>query len=117
AHGGLDPDGQACLRGNRLDEIEHLVRIPERAVCGRADAVAVHGNAANLGDFSGDLGPRQQPADAGLCALTQLDLDSANLRRPRDGVLELRHAEAPIGFSAAEVTGAHLPDQVTALKV
>ena len=52
AHGGLDPDWKACFARDRLDEIEHLVGVPECAVRGRADAIAVHRNAADLGDFS-----------------------------------------------------------------
>jgi hypothetical protein len=45
ADGGLDADGKACFAGDSLDEVEHLVGVPEGAVNGRADAVAVHRNA------------------------------------------------------------------------
>src|SRR3954470_2559666 len=77
---GLDPDGKSRFTGNRLDEIEHLVGVPERAVPGRADAIAIHADPANVGDLPGDLGARQQPADARFGALTQFDLDGPNLR-------------------------------------
>ena len=97
ADGGLDADRQTGFAGDRLDEIEHLVGVPERAVRGRADAVAVHRDAADLGDLAGDLRPRQHAADARLRALTELDLDRANLRCARDRVLQPRHAEAPVG--------------------
>ena len=53
ADGGLDPDRKACFAGDRLDEIEHLVGVPECAVRGRADAIAVHRNATDLGDLRG----------------------------------------------------------------
>src|SRR3954470_15741064 len=80
---GLDPDGKSRFTGNRLDEVEHLIGVAERAVPGRADAIAIHADPANLGDFPGDLGARRHPANAGFGALTQLELDSPNLRRAR----------------------------------
>ena len=64
-----------------------------------------------------DLRARQQPADTRLCALTQLDLDRANLRRARDRVLQSRHAEATVRFATTEVPGADLPHQIAALQV
>ena len=52
ADGGLDPDRKAGFAGDQLDEIEHLVGVPECAVRGRADAIAIHRNATDLGDFT-----------------------------------------------------------------
>ena len=69
------------------------------------------------GDFSRDFRARQQPANTRLCALTQLDLDRANLRRAGDRVLQSRHTEAAIRFATSEVPGADLPHQVAAFQM
>ena len=70
------------------------------------------GDAARLRNLRADLRLRQQAAGTRLGALTQFDLDRANLRTPRDGLLQPRQAEAAVGLTAAEVAGADLPDQV-----
>ena len=84
---------------------------------GRADAVAVGRNPSNRGDLGADLGAREQPTDTRLRALTELDLDGADLRRARDHVLQSRHAEAAVGLAAAEVAGADLPHEIAAHQV
>ena len=60
---------------------------------------------------------RQQTAEARFRALTQLDLDRANLGTPLDGLFQPRHAEAAVGVTAAKVPGAKLPDEIPALQV
>ena len=107
----LDADRQPGGRRDGLDEIKQCVRSPEGAVRGGAGAVPIARDAAGLRDLRADLRPRQQAAGAGLGALTQFDLDRANLRTPRDGLLQPRHAEAAVGLTAAEVAGADLPNQ------
>ena len=97
ADGGLDADRQPGFIGNRLDEVEHLVSVPERAVRGRADTVAIGRHTSDLGDLRGDLGAREQAADTRLGALTEFDLDRANLWRACDDVFQPRHAEVAIG--------------------
>ena len=74
-------------------------------------------NAASLRDLRADLRLRQQAAGTWLGALTQFDLDRANLRTPRDGLLQPRHAEAAVGLTAAEVASADLPDQLPSVEV
>ena len=113
----LDADRQPGGRRDGLDEIKQCVRGPEGAVRGGAGAVPITRDAAGLRDLRADLRPRQQAAGAGLGALTQFDLDRANLRTPRDGLLQPRHAEAAVGLTAAEVAGADLPDQLPSVEV
>ena len=113
----FDADRQPGGRRDGLDEIKQCVRGPEGAVRGGAGAVPIARDAAGLRDLRADLRPRQQAAGAGLGALTQFDLDRANLRTPRDGLLQPRHAEAAVGLTAAEVAGADLPDQVPSVEV
>ena len=67
------------------------------------DCVGAFGNHAGARDVAHDLGSRQVPADAGLCALPHLDFN----RRARLQVI-LVHAEA---------TGGHLYDGVGAVFV
>ena len=63
------------------------------------------------------LALRQHAADAWLGALTELDLDRADLRMGGDHRLEARQAEASVQLPAAEVAGAQLEHQVPALEV
>ena len=113
----LDADRQPGGRRDGLDEVEQRVRGPEGAVRGGAGAVPITRNAAGLRDLRADLRLRQQAAGTRLGALTQFDLDRANLRTPRDGLLQPRQAEAAVGLTAAEVAGADLPDQVSPVEV
>ena len=83
----LDADRQPGGRRDGFDEIKQCVRGSEGAVRGGAGAVPITRDAAGLRDLRADLRPRQQAAGAGLGALTQFDLDRANLRTPRDGLL------------------------------
>src|SRR5690554_2636389 len=84
---------------------------------GRAHAIAVHRYPADVGDLAGDLRFRQKAADTGLGPLAEFDFDRADLRRTCDGLLQTRHAEAPVWFTAAEVTGPDLPDQIAAIQM
>src|SRR5206468_4155015 len=80
ADGRLDPDRQSRLVREPFYEIEHRVDIGELGVPRRADALFPDGDAAGGRDALRDLPSRQHPADAGLVALTQLDLKSSYRR-------------------------------------
>ena len=69
--------------------------------------------AADLGDLTGDLGRRQNPAVPGLGALGDLDFDHFDLR-PRGPLPEHRLVKSSVGRSAAEIAGADLPNEVAA---
>ena len=68
------------------------------------------------GDLGGHLGCGQQPAEARLGALAELDLQGPN-RRAGHHVLELVHVESAFGVAAAEVGGTDLEDQFAAVAV
>src|SRR5262249_55919366 len=114
---GLDADRQPGFTRDPLDEVEHLVGVPERAVRRRADAVAILRDAADLGDLAADLRARQDAAKTRLGALTELDFDRPDLRATRHRLRQPRHAEAAVRLAASEVPGADLPDEIAALQV
>src|SRR5699024_7292207 len=88
----------------------------EGAVPGRAGTVLTLGNTAHPSDLRAHLGSREHPAQAGLGALTELDLD--HLHRPGGhDLLELLQVEVPLGIAAAEVAGADLQHDVAAVAV
>ena len=91
--GGLDADRQPGLGGEQLDEVEQAVLVGERGVPRRAGAVLAHRDAADLGDLLGHLRRGQQPAEAGLGALGELDLDRPH-RRGVDDLLEPARARS-----------------------
>jgi hypothetical protein len=73
-------------------------------------------HATDLGDLLAHLRPRQQPAEARLRALAELDLDRPHRRGPHrlDETIEI---ESPIGRAASEVPGADLPNEIASVPV
>jgi hypothetical protein len=113
---GFGSDNEMELfAGERLHEIQQLVGVPECAVPRRADAIAIHRDTAYRGDLRRDLRLRQEPAHARLRALTQLDLDRTNLRRPGDRSFQPRHTETPIGLATSEIARPNLPHEIAAV--
>jgi hypothetical protein len=111
AHGGLDAHGQAGRAGDHLDELDQAVHVAERGVGGRAHAVLPNAHAAHGRDVRAHLDGGQEPAEAGLGPLGELDLDSPQgcLAEP---LAQLLQAEAPGLVPAAEVAGADLEDEL-----
>src|SRR4051794_15478931 len=112
----LDADRQPRLRGEHLDEVEQLVCVRELLVPGRRDAVLVRRDLAYLCDLLGHLGRGKQPAETGLGALAELDLEGAD-RRALDLAFQLAEVEVAVLVAAAEVRGADLEDQLAAVQV
>ena len=75
------------------------------------------GNAADRGDFGGDLGAGQHAAQTGLGSLAELDLDGPDRRGGRHPVDQTGKAECAVVIAATEIAGADLPDQVAAVEV
>ena len=113
---GLDSHRQTGFGGEQLHPVEQAVGVGELGMPRRADAVAPLRNAACGRDLGGHLGAGQQPAEARLGALAELDLQRPH-RGACDHVLELVQVEAAFGVAAAEVRGADLEDQLAAVPV
>ena len=93
----LIPTGSPVSRRDRLDEIEQRVGVAERPVRRRADAVAIQGMPRMAAISWRDLAPGQHAADAWLGALTELDLDRADLRVRAHSSLSLAMLKRPSG--------------------
>ena len=110
------PDRQAGRLRHGLHEVEHRVDVVEDLVPTRRRAVLALRDATDLGDLPADLLAGEHPAEAGLGALAELDLDRLHRRR-LDEVHESPHVEATVLVAAAEVGRADLEDDVTAVAV
>src|SRR5690606_3919769 len=70
---GLETHGLARLLADVLDDVQQILVALDVEVPVRADGVGAGTDAADRGDLLRDLGPRQDPALAGLGALAELD--------------------------------------------
>ena len=72
------------------------------------------GNAADPCDLRGDFGSGQESAHAWFGALAQFDFDGANWVGGHR-LLETTQVEVALRISAAEISGAQLPNQLAAM--
>jgi hypothetical protein len=110
----LEAGGLAARQLAHLgDELHHLDRRREGGMARGRDAILADRHAAGLRDLGAHLGCGQDAAVAGLGALAQLQFDHLDLGV--GGTLgELVGVEGAVGIAAAEITRAHLPDDVAA---
>ena len=117
AHGRLDADRSPTFGREHLDEVEQAVGVVEFRVTVRAPTVDPLRNPSQRGDLGCHFRAREQPAEPGLRALTQLDLDHPYLRMGIDDIAESRELEPALGIATTEVPGTDLPDEIPTVKV
>ena len=112
------PTGSPVAVGDRLDEVEQLVDVVERA-CGAGGLTQSRPTGTpRIAAISGvTFARRQQAAEARLRALGELDLDRAHRRAARRVSRSRSRPKRPALVAAAEVAGADLEDQVAAVAV
>src|SRR6202035_1886203 len=111
----LETGGLAAAQPPHLaDEGHHFQRGRKRPVSGRRNAVLAHRDASDLGYLFGDLGRRQHAAMAGLGALADLEFDHLDLIVGGDAG-EFFRIERTVAVAATEISGADLPNEITAV--
>ncbi len=117
ADGGLDPDRQAGRAPRVARRTSSSSSTSENAECAaRADAVARRARRRGCARSPASPSPRQQPADARLGALGELDLDRADRRLARCARAGASRLNRPSRVAAAEVAGADLEDELAAVR-
>ena len=112
AHCRLYANRQPSLIPQHLHKVEQAVHIVKGSVCGRADAILPHGDAANGSNFGRDLGCGQHATQSRLGTLAEFNLNRLDLWAGLNAVEQFGQAKATIRLAAAEIPCPHLPDHI-----